>query len=334
MTLRITLAAIAIFLLAACGGESRAPAQDSASAAIFAPPQRIGYRAGDDWEPATIADRAGHLYAAFAHADVSRERRGSYHTRMLVQRSDDGGVTWNVPVPIAAPAPRRSEGQFDPWFALAPDGTTLMLGFLQGYPKAPVDVVTSRNLGKTWSAPPKSISRLPPPLDKVVLASRGALMAIAYTDYKSHIVASISTDSGETWSTHVIFTIPGLTGSSQMLVSGGGIDSRNDIFFTWDATWDANHKPAPAAVWITKSADLGTNWTTTNIGSSGLPPACGQCDSPGWIRGPAPGTHTTGTAPTAAERFARLALRSRPKAPRTSAFPTATICSSPSIRAV
>ena len=93
-----------------------------------------------------IADNRGRLYVAFAHAGVARESRGRYRTRMLVQRSDDNGRTWNAPAPIAPPAPPRAEGQFDPWFTLAPDGRTLSLGFLQGYPHAPIDVVTSKKM--------------------------------------------------------------------------------------------------------------------------------------------------------------------------------------------
>ena len=230
---------------------------------------------GDDWEPAMVADKQGHLYVAFAHAVVARERRGTYHTRLLVQRSDDG-VHWNAPIAVAPPAPKGSEGQFDPWFTLAPDGRSLSLGFLQGYPHAPVEVVTSRNLGQSWSAP-IGVSSLPPLLDKVVLALRGALMAVAYTDYHAHVIASVSTNQGTTWSTHVIATIHGLTDSSQMLVSGGSIDSKRNIFFTWDATWSSHHRPAPAAVWITRSGDRGASWTTTTIGYSGLPPRCRQC---------------------------------------------------------
>ncbi|MBV8147630.1 MAG: exo-alpha-sialidase [Candidatus Eremiobacteraeota bacterium] len=197
---------------------------------------------------------------------------------MLVQRSDDGGVTWNAPVPVAAPAPKGSEGQFDPWFALAPDGRTLAFGFLQGYPNAPADAVMSTTLGRTWSTPPTRVSSLSPPLDKVVLVSHGSTRAYAYTDYHAHIIASISTDSGTTWTTHIISSLSELTPSSQVLVSGGGIDSRDDVYFTWDAVWDANHKPSPAAVWITKSSNLGASWTTTTIASSGMPPKCEQCE--------------------------------------------------------
>ncbi|MBV9718014.1 MAG: exo-alpha-sialidase [Candidatus Eremiobacteraeota bacterium] len=273
--MRLAVAVLAS-LIVGCDG-SRNTTLSAPSTAIFGPPEKIGYSNGDDWEPAMTADNFGHLYVAFAHASLAQERRGIYHTQMLVQRSDDAGTTWNTPVAVATAAPIQSEGQFDPWFTLAPDGQTLSFGFLQGYPDAPVDIVSSTNFGATWSAPPRSVSRLAPPLDKVVLVSRGSLMAVGYTDYHSHIVASVSINSGITWTTHIVAKLAGLTNSSQVLVSGGGIDSESNIYFTWDAVWSATHKPAPAAVWITKSANLGATWTTTNLAYSGLPPSCTQC---------------------------------------------------------
>jgi hypothetical protein len=91
----------------------------------FGTPIRVGFEAGDDWEPAVVCDAYGHLYVAFAHADPN----GPYRTRLMVQRSDDGGVTWNAPIDIAPAPPKGS--QFDPWFAIDPlDGRTVSVAFL------------------------------------------------------------------------------------------------------------------------------------------------------------------------------------------------------------
>jgi hypothetical protein len=246
------------------------------SAQVFGTPIEAGYPAGDDWEPAIISDASGNLYVAITHASVAEEQKGVYYTQMMYQKSTDGGANWSAPAVVnpCCPANRNEEGQFDPWFTLGPDGQTVSFAFIQNYSDATEDFTTSSNGGETWSTP-IDVSSKPAPLDKTVLVSKGALFAYAYTDYNSNILASISTNGGDTWKTYVIANIPG--DLTQMLASGGGIDSEGNIYFTWDATWGKKHKPAPAAVWITKSADLGVSWTTTNIAYSGLPPACSSC---------------------------------------------------------
>ena len=39
----------------------------AASAPTFTFPVRIGFEAGDDWEPAIATDRYGHVYALWSH---------------------------------------------------------------------------------------------------------------------------------------------------------------------------------------------------------------------------------------------------------------------------
>jgi hypothetical protein len=233
----------------------------------FASPLRIGFAHGDDWEPAIAADRYGHLYSAFAHADPN----GPYKTRIVVQASGDGGRTWAAPVYIA-PAPPKG-GQFDPWFAVdSSDGRTISVAFLQGYPNVGVEVVRSTDFGVTWSAP-QNVTTLPPPLDKTVLVSRGSLMAVAFTDYAVNIWAAISHDSGAHWTTRKIAYAGAPT---QLLTAGGGIDSLGNIYFAWNGFYPRK-QPGPAAVWVTKSSDGGATWTRTNIGSSGAPTYCRAC---------------------------------------------------------
>jgi hypothetical protein len=233
----------------------------------FGTPVRIGFARGDDWEPAIAADRFGHLYAVFAHADPN----GPYKTRLMTQVSSDVGRTWSAPAPIARPPSAGS--QFDPWIAVhGANGRTISIAFLQGYPNASVDVVTSTDFGRTWSAP-KRVTTLPPPLDKPVLVSRGSLMAVAFTDYAVNIWAAISHDGGAHWTTHRIANV----GSPvQLLTAGGGIDSLGNIYFAWNGYYP-QHQPGPSRVWMTKSSDGGATWTRTDIGVSGAPKYCKAC---------------------------------------------------------
>jgi len=242
---------------------------ESLPAAQFAKPVRIGFKDGDDWEPAIAADKFGHLYAVFAHADP---RSGIYETRMMVQVSNDSGKTWSDPTPIAPPPP-KGKGQFDPWIAISPtDGRTVAIGLLQGYPKASIELVTSKDFGATWSKP-QNVTTLSPPLDKVVLLWRGNTMALAFTDYAVNTWAAISHDSGGHWTTHLIEKV----GSpDQLLTAGGGIDAVGNIYFAWNGVYP-RHPTAPAPVWVTKSSDGGASWTRADIGISGAPMSCEAC---------------------------------------------------------
>jgi hypothetical protein len=261
----LTLAIIAAIFL----GDGSVIAGTPPRAASFGTPIRIGFQAGDDWEPALATDQMGHLYAVYAHADPTSQ---VYQTRMMVQVSIDGGQTWNAPVPIAPAPPPKSQGQFDPWIAFGPDGRTVSVVLLQGYPQATIQLVTSKDFGATWSTP-KSVTALPPPLDKLVLLARGKTMAVAFTDYKVNTWAAISQDAGAHWTTHLIERV-GMP--NQLLTAGGGIDSLGNIYFAWNGVY--LNQPVPTApVWVTKSSDGGATWSHTDVGVSGLPMACPKC---------------------------------------------------------
>jgi hypothetical protein len=257
------IAVLALVAAAANAVTGSSPAQPTQ----FNAPVRVGFAHGDDWEPALAADAGDHLYVAFAHAPP----HGQYVTRMMVQASADGGSSWSAPTPIAPPPYRGS--QFDPWIAIDPnDGRTVSIGFLQGYPNASIQVVRSTDFGATWS-PPRSVTDRPPPLDKVVLVSRGSLMALAFTDYAVNIWAAVSHDRGLHWTTHLIEHVGNPT---QLLTAGGGIDSRGNIFFAWNGVYP-HRQPGPARVWVTKSGDGGSTWKRTDIAESGAPVFCGNC---------------------------------------------------------
>src|SRR5947209_5989965 len=78
----------------------------------FTTQARIGFQAGDDWEPSITADRYGHTYALYKHYDVTGGQTCSgCDLHLLVQRSSDDGQTWTIPRPIA-PGPVTG-GQYD-----------------------------------------------------------------------------------------------------------------------------------------------------------------------------------------------------------------------------
>src|SRR5256714_10608024 len=105
----------------------------------FTAPVRVGFRAGDDWEPAIAADRFGHVYTAWSHyVDYSGNGSGepdpscptcaSPHT--VLQVSSDGGKTWSAPRALAP----STERQDDPQLVVdTADGRTLYASFMQNH---------------------------------------------------------------------------------------------------------------------------------------------------------------------------------------------------------
>src|ERR1700730_9835176 len=112
----------------------------------FTTPRRLGFVAGDDWEPAIAADRFGHVYTLFSHygSDPACPACGSPHSELQV--SSNGGQTWSKPRPISPSAQRQD----DPQIVVDPtDGRTLYASFMQG-DQASEYVARSTDFGATW----------------------------------------------------------------------------------------------------------------------------------------------------------------------------------------
>jgi hypothetical protein len=241
----------------------------------FSKQLQIGFQSGDDWEPSITADRYGHVYAMYKHYAVTGGQNCSgCDKHVLVQRSDDGGKTWNAPGLIAPGSVKG--GQYDSQIAVDPvDGRTIWASFLQ-YSNSVIAVVKSTDFGQTWS-PIQIVSTQPPGLDKDELAVRGNTVVVAYDDNRN-TYASVTLDGGKHWQSHLVFpTSPTL---SLSLSAGATIDSRGNIYISWDS-FDKAHRKAgqgPVTIWVSKSPDNGKTWTRTIIGvSEGAAPVCNAC---------------------------------------------------------
>lgn len=241
----------------------------------FTQQERVGFKSGDDWEPAIAADRYGHIYALHKHYDVSGGGTCSACDRhLLIQRSDDGGTTWSAPRAIDPVVPVHG-GQYDPQIMVDPvDGRTVWASFLQNT-NSLIAVMKSTDFGQTWSAP-MLVSTRPPGLDKDELAVRGKEIVVAYDD-NLNTWATISLDGGKTWTTHEVF--PTSNRFSISLSADAAIDSHGNIFISWDS-FDKAHSNlgnGPATVWVSKSTDYGKTWTRSIINVSGAPFPCNNC---------------------------------------------------------
>jgi hypothetical protein len=265
---------VAVLLALVAVLQTPSAAVQAADGPQFSPQHRVGFAAGDDWEPATATDRAGHVFVLYKHYDVPGQPTCSGCDRhLLLQVSADGGRSWDAPRPIAPG--RDAGGQFDPQITVDPlDGRTVWASFLQGGVSR-IAVVRSTDSGRTWS-PARSVSGRPPGLDKDDLVVRGRTVAIAYDDNRN-TWASVSHDGGATWSTHLIF--PPDREHHLSLSAGGAIDPAGRIFFSWDS-FDAahtRHGDGPVTLWVSRSDDGGVHWSRTDVARSTAPPACNRC---------------------------------------------------------
>ena len=222
---------------------------------------RIGYQAGDDWEPYMAADQFGHIYTVLTHLTAKH---------LQIQRSDDGGNTWTSPVTMDPTS--TNTGQFDPWVVIDPaDGKTVWVSYMQDNPASAIRVVKSIDFGVTWSSPVFASGSLSG-LDKDAMAVRGGTMAACFDDY-FHLYGAVSRDGGVTWTQHTMMSFK--NAPLQLLCSGAGIDSHGNIFFSWDTS---SKRATPGAeVWIEKSSDGGSTWTKTHIDYGGTAYPCSNC---------------------------------------------------------
>ncbi|MGZ3600798.1 MAG: sialidase family protein, partial [Ktedonobacterales bacterium] len=167
----------------------------------FTAQARLGFTAGDDWEPAIAADRYGHVYTLYKHYDLTGQTScSSCDLHLLLQVSDDRGMTWSQPHAIDPEVVQG--GQYDAQIAVDPvDGRTVWAAFLQKS-KASIAVMKSTDFGQTWSGP-TIIENLQRATDKDVLTVHGATVVVAYNAVQK-VYAAISHDAGQTWSNTLI----------------------------------------------------------------------------------------------------------------------------------
>ena len=255
------------------------PASSAAVAPSFTAPAQLGFRAGDDWEPAIAADRYGHVYALWTHysdpdipAQADPACPGCASPHMELQVSADGGTTWSTPRPLT---PGTQLRQDDPQIVVDPaDGRTVYAAYMLG-DKASQFVAKSTDFGQTWTN--VLVEALQRGTDKDILAVRGQDVYLVYNAVQK-IWASVSHDGGQTWTlNHVIANTNSKFGWS--LPGGGAVDSKGTAYFAWEG-FTANGKPSGEVnLFVTKSTDGGQTWTSHLVDVSQAPPQCGTC---GW----------------------------------------------------
>jgi hypothetical protein len=246
----------------------------------FTSPVRLGFPAGDDWEPAIAADDFGHVYALWTHyfgfggvasGEIDPSCPDCPSPHMVIQISDDNGATWGEAHALA-PSETRQD---DPLIVVdAEDGRTVYAAYMEG-DKSSMFVARSDDFGQTFE--PVLVEEIERGLDKIALAARGGHVYLVYHSQQK-IWASISHDAGATWSV----VQPVHNTNSQLgvsLPSGAAIAPDGTAYFAWNGVNRPGQAKGVKNLYITRTADGGETWTTSIVDVSERPPLC---DCGGW----------------------------------------------------
>lgn len=238
-------------------------AQAAYAVSPFAPQTRLGYRSGDQWEPAIAADGHGHIYVLYPQYGAVPNCSACTAPTMSLLVSDDNGVTWRASRPIL-PIPT---GQFDAQIAVDPlDRQTVYASWLQNKKR---DVIVARSLdfGRSWTF--SWAARGGEDADKPVLTVRGTDVYVGFNHDEKFFVAA-SHDAGQIFS---VVNVNPNEGPGWSLAGGATVDPAGNVYFGWSAY--ARRQPErPVSVYVSRSADGGRSWNTTLLDVSGVPPSC------------------------------------------------------------
>ena len=230
----------------------------------FSSQVRLGFSAGDQWEPAIAADGFGHVYVLYPQYGRMPGCPACVLPAMTLVVSDDNGISWQAPREIT---PNLS-GQFDPQIVVDPaDHRTVYAGWLQNRDRDAV-VAKSVDFGQSWSV--VVADRGSEDADKPILAVRGAEVYLAFNRSRGMKVAW-SHDGGITFT--AVDVDPALP-LVRALVGGATVDPDRNVHLAWAGYTRRDAGKGRVNLYTSKSADGGRTWTTTLMDTSGAPPDC------------------------------------------------------------
>lgn len=226
---------------------------------------RLGYRTGDQWEPAIAADGHGHVYVLYPQYGAVPNCPGNCTPpSMALLISDDNGTSWSNSKPML-PFPT---GQFDPQIVVdTADHQTVYASWLQN-DKRDIIVARSLDFGRTWSF--SWAERGSEDSDKPVLAVRGADVYVGF-NHEERFLVSASHDAGQTFS---VVSVNPNAGPGSSLAGGASIDPSGNVFFGWTAYAGDEMQSRPVNIYISRSSDGGRTWNTLLLDQSSAPPGC------------------------------------------------------------
>jgi hypothetical protein len=240
------------------------PTVPAAPGAGFTPQVRLGFDAGDQWEPAIAADDFGHVYVLYPQYLGVPGCPGCPSPTMILQRSADGGTTWEAPRQIAAPG----SGQWDAQVVVDPiDGRTVYASWLQNG-KSDTVVARSSDFGATWTV--VVADRTNAGTDKPALAVRGQAVHVAFNHANKVWVAS-SMDGGRTFAAREVRANAKL---GWALAGGAAVGPEGNVYVGWAGYKQNGGAKGPVNLFVSRSTDAGQTWTNHVLAVSAAPPDC------------------------------------------------------------
>jgi hypothetical protein len=236
----------------------------AAGVAAFTPQSRLGYRIGDQWEPAIAADGYGHVYVLYPQYGRMPPWINSPLPSMTLLLSDDNGANWQPPREMTS----HVTGQFDPQIVVDPaDHRTVYAAWLENRNRDAV-VAKSVDFGQSWSV--VVAERDGEDADKPVLAVRGRDVYLGFNrDGEMRVAASH--DGGITFA--VVNVDPEL---SLVRALGGGatVDVTGGVHLAWAGYTRSSAARGRANLYTSRSSDGGKTWATTRMATSSVAPDC------------------------------------------------------------
>jgi hypothetical protein len=234
------------------------------AASGFTSQTRLGYRTGDQWEPAMAADGHGHIYVLYPQYGAVPDCLTCTAPTVALVMSNDNGLSWQTSRALL-PFPT---GQFDPQIIVDPvDRQTVYASWMQNNKR---DIIVARSLdfGRNWSF--SWADRGQDDADRPVLAVRGTDVYVGFNHEEKFFVAA-SHDAGQTFATIQVNVNAG-PGSS--LAGGATVDPAGNVYFGWTAYARHEMPRRPVSIYVSRSADSGRSWSTSLLDVSGAPPDC------------------------------------------------------------
>lgn len=231
----------------------------------FPPQRRLGYRTGDQWEPAIAADGRGHVYVLYPQYGTVPDCSSCTAPSVALTVSSDNGLTWEPSKALLA----LSSGQFDPQIVVDPaDRQTVYASWLQNN-KRDIMVARSLDFGHSWSFSWAERGR--EDADRPVLTVRGADVYVGFNHEEKFFVAA-SHDAGQTFSSAQVNpnVVPGSS-----LAGGATVDPAGNVYFGWTAYARQQVARRPVSVYVSRSSDGGRTWSNLLLDVSSAPPDCG-----------------------------------------------------------
>ncbi|HLW89111.1 MAG TPA: hypothetical protein VKR57_11505 [Terriglobales bacterium] len=232
--------------------------------AAFTPQARLGYRIGDQWEPAIAADGYGHVYVLYPQYGRVPPLVTSPLPSMTLLVSSNNGTTWQPPREITS----HLTGQFDPQIVVDPaDQRTVYAAWLQNRNTDAV-VAKSVDFGQSWSV--VIADRDDEDADKPVLAVRGRDVYLGFNrDGKMRVAASHNGG--------ITFAVGDVDPELDLIRALGGgatVDGDGGVHLAWAGYTRSSSAKGRVNLYISNSSDGGKSWATIRMASSSVAPDC------------------------------------------------------------